>query len=121
MTTLALSNAERRVALRFSTSFAAELVSGTVLVPVTVLNLSVAGCGVVIMSGDPDLPDRIDSRGLIHLPAVDQGTFGTILPVIIRNVRCEYQQLVYGLEFGPLLTHQSRKLQEVLDAMIQND
>ena len=69
------------------------------------------------MSGDPDLPDKLGGRGLLHLPAVDRGTFGTILPIALRNVRSEDRQVVYGLEFGPLLAHQARKLQGVLEAM----
>ena len=109
--------AERRTAPRFQTSFAAELASGTVLVSVTVRDLSATGCGVVIMSGDPELPDKLGDRGLLHLPASDRGTFGTILPVALRNVRSEDLQVVYGLEFGPLLAHQTRKLEAVLEAM----
>ena len=117
MTSRAFMVAERRTAPRFETSFAAELASGTVLVPVTVRDLSATGCGVTIMSGDPDLPDKLDGRGLLHLPAIDRGTFGTVLPVVLRNVRSEDRQVVYGLEFGPLLAHQTRKLEAVLEAM----
>ena len=121
MTFQALSAAERRTAPRFQTSFVAELASGTVVVPVTVRDLSAAGCGVVIMSGDPDLPDKLGGRGLLHLPLVGRGTFGTILPVALRNVRSEDRQVVYGLEFGPLLAHQTRKLEAVLEAMNDPD
>lgn len=117
MTTRALMVEERRTAPRFSTSFAAELASGTVLVPVTVQDLSVTGCGVVIAGGDPDLPDKVGGRGLVHLPAVDRGTYGTVLPVALRNVRHAGRLVIYGLEFGPLLAHQTRKLMGVLEAM----
>ena len=117
MTTRALLVAERRTAPRFETSFAAELASGTVLVPVTVQDLSATGCGVVIVGDDPDLPDRIGVRGLLHLPAMDRGTYGTILPVTLRNVRVEDRLLIYGLEFDSLLAHQTRKLMGVLEAM----
>ena len=117
MTSRAFMVAERRTAPRFETSFAAELASGTVLVLVTVQDLSATGCGVVIVGGDPDLPDRVGIRGLLHLPAVDRGTYGTILPVTLRNMRIEERHLVYGLEFGPLLAHQTRKLMGVLEAM----
>ncbi len=117
----ALSAADRRVAPRFQTSFAAELASGTVLVPVTVQDLSVMGCGVVIMDGDPDLPEKLGARGLLHLPAIDAGTFGTILPIALRNVRSEGRQLIYGLEFAALLSHQMRKLMGVIDAMCQEE
>ncbi len=117
MTIQALSAAERRVAPRFQTSFAAELASGTVLVPVTIRDLSAAGCGVIIMSGDPDLPDKLGDRGLLHLLAVERGTFGMILPIALRNVRSEDRQVIYGLEFGPLLVQQTRKLEAVLEAV----
>ncbi len=117
MTTRALMAAERRTAPRFETSFAAELASGTVLVSVTVQDLSATGCGVVIVGDDPDLPDRVGVHGLLHLPALERGTYGTILPVTLRNVRIDDRQLVYGLEFGSLLAHQTRKLMGVLGAM----
>lgn len=117
MTTQVLTAIDRRTAPRFSTSFAAELASGTVLVSVTVQDLSITGCGIVIASGDPDLPDKIGSRGILHFPAVGPGTYGTVLPVTLRNVRAERGRLFYGLEFAPLLTHQTRKLMEVLEAM----
>ena len=117
MTTQALIAVDRRIAPRFATSFAAELAAGTVLVPVTVQDLSATGCGIAVVSRDPDLPDKVGSRGILHLPAVGRGTYGTVLPVALRNVRAEGGRLFYGLEFGPLLTHQTRKLMEVLDAM----
>lgn len=117
----ASSAAERRTIPRVQTSFVAELASGTVLVPVTVRDLSAAGCGVAIMSGDPDLPDKLGGRGLLHLPAINPGSLGTILPVTLRNVRTEAREVVFGLEFGPLLAHQSRKLQGVLEVMGETD
>ena len=113
--------AERRVAPRFQTRFDAELASGTVLVPVNVRDLSISGCGILIMSGDLDLPEKIGGRGLLHLPAIHHGTFGTILPVNLRNVRQDAGQMIYGLEFAALLPHQSRKLHSVLEAMAQVD
>lgn len=121
MTTHPLSIDERRVAPRFETSFAAELASGTVLVSVLVRELSSTGCRVITLDGDPDIPDALDDRGLLHLPAVNRGTFGTILPVILRYVRSDGKQVVYGLEFGSLLAHQTRKLNAVLEAMRQSD
>lgn len=121
MTTQALRAAERRVAPRFQTSFDAELASGTVLVPVRVQDLSISGCGILIMSGDPDLPDKLGGRGLLHLPTMHRGTFGTILSVSLRNVRVDAGQIIYGLEFGALLPHQARKLQAVLEAMGRMD
>ena len=117
MTVQAISMTERRVAPRFQTSFAAEFVSGTVLVPVVVRDLSTAGCGVEIWNGDPDLPNKLGGRGLLHLPAVDRSTYGTILPVVLRNIRHVDRQTIYGLEFVPLLPHQARKLDSVLEAM----
>lgn len=115
--TQASSAAERRIAPRLQTSLVAELASGTVLVSVTVRDVSAAGCGVVILSGDPDLPETLGGRGLLHLPVADLGSLGTILPVTLRNVRSDAQQVVYGLEFGPLLADQSRKLQGVLETV----
>ena len=109
--------ADRRTAPRLPTSFAAELASGTVLVPVVVRDLSTAGCGVVIMGGDPDLPDRLGGYGLLHLPAGHHGIRGGLLPVALRSVRSEDRQLIYGLQFGPLLDHQERKLHGVLEAV----
>lgn len=117
----ASSAAERRTTPRRQTSFVAELASGTVLVPVTVQDVSSAGCGVVIMSGDPDLPEKLGGRGLLHLPVADLGSLGTILPVTLRNVRSDAKQVVYGLEFGPLLADQSRKLQGVLEVVSETD
>ena len=119
MTIQPFNLAERRVAPRFQASFCAELASGTVLVPVMVRDLSITGCGVVISSGDTDLPDKLDARGLLHLPSIQPGTFGTILPVILRNVRSDANSVIYGLEFNRLLPHQMRKLIEVLEAMCQ--
>ena len=119
MTIQAVVSSERRIAPRFQTSFCAELASGTVLVPVTVRDLSITGCGVVIRSGDMDLPDKLDARGLLHLPSTQPGTYGTILPVTLRNVRSESHEVIYGLEFTRLLPHQTRKLIGVLEAMCQ--
>ena len=117
----ASSVAERQTNSRDQTSFVAELASGTILVPVAVRNLWAAGCGVVIMSGDPDLPDKLSGRVLLHLPAVSSGRSGAVLPVTLRYVRSETRHFIFGLEFGPLLAHQQRKLQGVLEAIGQTD
>ena len=113
----ASGTADRRTAPRLQTSFTAELASGTVLVPVMVRDLSTAGCGVVIIGGDPDLPDRLGGYGLLHVPAGHHGIPGGILPVALRSVRSEDRHVIYGLQFGPLLDHQERKLHGVLEAV----
>ena len=112
-----LSTAERRVAPRFEAGLPAELASGTVLVPVQVLNLSATGCGVVITTADPDLPQKLGGHGLVHLPAIGTMALGTILPVVLRNLRSEGGRMLYGLEFCSLLAHQTRKLNAYLETM----
>ena len=109
--------AERRVAFRFQMSFAAELAFGTVLIPVLVRDLSMAGCGVAIMGEEFDLPNGIGTSGLLHLPASNRGTYGTILPTVLRNIRVDGSMIVHGLEFRPLLGHQTRKLLDFVHSM----
>ena len=110
---------DRRLAPRVRTSFDAELASGSVLVPVVVQDLSTGGCGVEIQGGDADLPGKLGQGGILHFPALETGSSATILPVVLRNVRCEGLHLIYGLEFRPLFPHQSRRLLGVMEAMAQ--
>ena len=121
MTHSASRATDRRVAPRLRTSFAAELLSGTVLVPVVVQDLSATGSGVEIRSGDPDLPDKLGQGAILHFPAAEPGSPATILPVVLRNVRSEGLRLVYGLEFRPLYPHQMRRLLGVMEAMAQEE
>ena len=102
-------------------SLAAELASGSVLVPVMVQDLSVMGCGVEIQGGDADLPDKLGMGGILYFPASKTGSPATILPIVLRNVRSEGLRVVYGLEFRPLYQHQMRKLLGVMEAMAQEE
>lgn len=121
MTHSASRATDRRVAPRLRTSFAAELLSGTVLVPVVVQDLSTTGSGVEIRSGDPDLPDKLGQGGILHFPASASGSPVTMLPVVVRNVRSEGLRVVYGLEFRPLYPHQMRKLAAVMETRAQEE
>ena len=121
MTFSASTVVDRRLARRIQTRFAAELLSGTVSVPVLVRDLSVSGCGIDVQSGDPDLPDKLGTGGILHFPALDLGSPATILPVVLRNVRAESLNVIYGLEFRPLLPNQTRKLLAVMAAMAEED
>lgn len=121
MTHLASYTGDRRLAPRYQTRFTAELAAGTILVPVMVQNLSRGGCGVAIMGGDLDLPDEPGGTGLLHLPALDARAYGTIFPVVLRNVRSDAMQPIYGLEFRPLLPHQMSKLIGILDTMLPDE
>ena len=60
--------ADRRVTPRFPTSFEAELAAGSAVVSLTVHDLSMTGCGVEILTPDPDLADRLGALGMLRLP-----------------------------------------------------
>lgn len=109
---------ERRAVPRIRTSFAAELALGTVLVPVTVRDVSSRGCGVIVAREETGLPDRVGGRGLVRLPGPGADAPGIILPVVLRNVRVDRRGASYGLEFAPLLDHQSRSLAALLDVIV---
>ena len=113
--------ADRRLAPRYQTRFAAELAAGTILVPVMVQNLSMGGCGVAIIGRDLDLPDEPGGTGLLHIPALDSCNYGMIFPVMLRNVRSDALQPIYGLEFRPLLPHQLNKLIDILETMLPDE
>ena len=110
--------ADRRVTPRFPTSFEAELAAGSAVVSLMVHDLSIAGCGVEILTPDPDLADRLGALGLLKLPAVGPQTQGVILPVLLCNLRLEHDRLRYGLRFSKLSTRQARSLINVMDALI---
>ncbi len=110
--------ADRRVTPRFPTSFEAELAAGSAVVSLTVHDLSMTGCGVEILTPDPDLADRLGALGMLKLPAVVPETQGAILPVLLCNLRLEDDKLRYGLRFQKLSARQARKLISVMDAMI---
>ena len=121
MTHSAFSVMDRRHAPRVRTNFVAEIISGTVLAPVVVHDLSTTGCGVTIQGGEADLPDRLGGTGVLHFPASKIGSPATLLPVVLRNVRAKCLSLMYGLEFRPLYPHQMRKLLGVMEAMAQEE
>lgn len=108
---------ERRAVPRIRASLAAELALGTVLAPVTVRDVSSRGCGVIVAPEETGLPDRVGGRGLIRLPGPDADAPGIILPVFLRNVHADRRGAAYGLEFVPLLGHQSRSLAVLLDVI----
>ena len=121
MTHSASSAADRRLAPRLRTSFVAEFASGSVLVPVVVLDMSVKGCGVEIQGGDAEVPDKLGMGGVLHLPTSGHGSQATLLPFVLRNVRSEGLHVVYGMEFRSLDQHQTRKLLGIMEAMAQED
>ena len=121
MSIVASDAANRRVAPRFGIKLAAELAAGSALVPVTIHDLSSTGCGIEILTRDPDLADKIGATGLLQLQAVDRSVPGAVLPVMLRNMRFEGDVLRYGLEFRRLMPHQMRKLIGIMEALIPDD
>lgn len=117
MATQASTAVDRRTAPHLSKDFAAELASGTVLIPVTVQDLSATGRGVIIASRDPDLPGEICRRCILHSPAVGQSTCGAMLPAALRDVRPDDGRAVHGLEARPLVAKQMHKLATTLEAL----
>ena len=114
-----LSNAaERRVTPRFPTSFEAELAAGSAVVSLTVHDLSMTGCGVEILTPDPDLADRLGAVGMLKMPAVAPQTQGVILPVLLCNLRLEDDRLRYGLKFQKLSPRQARSLIAIMGAQL---
>ena len=121
MSIVASDAANRRVAPRFEIKLAAELAAGSALVPVTIHDLSSTGCGIEILTRDPDLADKIGAAGLLQLQAVDRSVPGAVLPVMLRNMRFEGDILRYGLEFRRLMPHQLRKLIAIMEAVIPEE
>ena len=112
---------ERRVTPRFLITFGAELAAGSAVVPVLVHNLSMMGCGVEILSPDPDLADRLGTAGLLKLPPRMHAPTGVILPVLLSNMRLEDDRLRYGLRFARLSPRQTRSLISTMDALLEED
>ena len=112
---------ERRVTPRFLTTFGAELAAGSAAVPVLVHDLSMMGCGVEILSPDPDLADRLGTAGLLKLPPRLHVPTGVILPVLLCNMRLDEDRLRYGLRFARLSPRQTRSLIGTLDALLDED
>ena len=112
---------ERRITPRFQTTFGAELAAGSAVVPVLVHDLSMMGCGVEILSPDPDLADRLGTAGLLKLPPRLHAPTGVILPVLLCNMRLEKDRLRYGLRFARLSPRQTRSLIGTLDALLDED
>ncbi len=121
MSMVAFDAANRRVAPRFEITLAAELAAGSALVPVTIHDLSTTGCGIEILTRDPDLADKIGVAGLLQIQAMDRSVPGAVLPVMLRNMRFEGVFLRYGLEFRRLMPHQMRKLVGILEAIIPDE
>ncbi len=121
MSIVASNAANRRVAPRFEINLAAELAAGNALVPVTIHDLSSTGCGIEILTRDPDLADKIGATGLLQLQALDRSVPGAVLPVMLRNMRFEGDILRYGLEFRRLMPHQMRKLIGSMEALIPEE
>ena len=112
---------ERRVTPRFQTTFGAELAAGSAVVPVLVHDLSMMGCGVEILSPDPDLADRLGTAGLLKLPPRLHAPTGVILPVLLCNMRLDKDRLRYGLRFARLSPRQTRSLIGTMDALLEED
>ena len=112
---------ERRTTPRFQTTFGAELAAGSAVVPVLVHDLSMMGCGVEILSPDPDLADRLGTAGLLKLPPRLHAPTGVILPVLLCNMRLDKDRLRYGLRFARLSPRQTRSLIGTLDALLDED
>ncbi len=112
---------ERRVTPRFLITFGAELAAGSAVVSVLVHDLSMMGCGVEILSPDPDLADRLGTAGLLKLPPRTSAPTGVILPVLLCNMRLEEDRLRYGLRFARLSPRQTRSLITTLEALLDED
>ena len=112
---------ERRTTPRFQTTFGAELAAGSAVVPVLVHDLSMMGCGVEILSPDPDLADRLGTAGLLKLPPRLHAPTGVILPVLLCNMRLDKDRLRYGLRFARLSPRQTRSLIGTMDALLEED
>ena len=121
MSTVASHAENRRVAPRFEIDLAAELAAGSALVPVTIHDLSSTGCGIEILTRDPDLADKIGAAGLLQLQAPGRSVPGAVLPVMLRNMRFEGDVLRYGLEFRRLMPHQMRKLIAIMEFAISEE
>ena len=115
------TDTERRVTPRFLTTFGAELAAGSAVVPVLVHDLSMMGCGVEILSPDPDLADRLGTAGLLKLPPRLHAPTGVILPVLLCNMRLEKDRLRYGLRFARLSPRQTRSLIGTINALLEED